>query len=67
MPLGAMNTSATLRRMMDYVLRDIPFAGVYINDVFAYSVTLEERIQHLEVVLRLIKERKLKLKFQIVI
>ena len=49
MPFGVMNAPAVFQRLMQRVLSGLQFASVYLDDVIAYSVTLEEHVNHLEV------------------
>lgn len=49
--------------MMHYVLRDITFARVYIDEVMIFSLTVEEHIEHLVPVLELIMKHYLNVKF----
>jgi hypothetical protein len=62
MPMGCVNGSATYQRMMEEVLA--PFIGscvvVYIDDVFIYSDTEEEHMQHLAEVMAALKAAGLK-------
>jgi hypothetical protein len=50
MRFGLRNAAQTFQTFMDNVLRGIPFAYVYINDVLIASTTPEEHLQHLRVV-----------------
>ena len=45
-----MKCSTTFQRFMDQVLRGIPFAYVYIDDVLVASTTPEEHLEHLRIV-----------------
>ena len=62
MPFGLMNAPATFQRMMDFVLQDIPFVRVYIDDVVIFSKSLEEHVTHLKEVMGRISENGLKIK-----
>ena len=48
MPFGLRNAAQTFQRFMDEVLRGIPFAYAYVDDVLIASHTLEEHERHLE-------------------
>jgi hypothetical protein len=50
MPFGLRNAAQTFQRFMDNVLRGIPFAYAYIDDVLIASTTPEEHLHHLRVV-----------------
>ena len=47
MPMGLKNAPAIFQRIMEYVLRDLPFADPYIDDVIVGSTggTIEEAIE----------------------
>ena len=50
MPFGLRNAAQTFQRFMDQVLRDLPFAYAYIDDVLIASTTREEHLEHLRAV-----------------
>ena len=50
MPFGLRNTTQSFQRFMDQVLRGLPFAYVYINDVLIAGSTPEEHLKHLRIV-----------------
>ena len=50
MPFGLRNAAQTFQRFMDQVLRGIPSAYAYINDVLIASPTLEQHLQGLRTV-----------------
>ena len=50
MPFGLRNAAQTFQRFMDQVLRGLPFAYVYIDDVLIASSSPEEHIKHLRIV-----------------
>ena len=68
MPLGLTNAPSVFQRLMQRVLLGLnpeegpDFVAVYINDVLVFSRTLEEHIQHLQLVIKRIRECGLKLK-----
>jgi hypothetical protein len=66
MPFGLCNAQAIYQRMMNDILRDFlhKFVIVYLNDVFIYSLTLEEHLEHLRLVLERLKEEGLKLRLK---
>ena len=51
MPFGLRNAAQSFQRFMDQVLRDLPFAYTYIDDVLVASSSPEEHKQHLRAVL----------------
>ncbi len=51
MPFGLKIAAQTFQRFMDQVLRGLPFAYGYIDDVLIASANPEEHIQHLKAVL----------------
>ncbi len=50
MPFGLRNAAQTFQRFMDQVLRGLPFAYGYIDDILIASANSEEHIQHLKAV-----------------
>ena len=62
MPFGLMNAPSTFQRMMDIVLKDLPFARVYIDDVVIFSKSLDEHLIHLKQVMSCIADNGLKIK-----
>lgn len=62
MPFGLVNASSTFQRLINKVLADLPFAVAYIDDIFVFSDSFEEHIDHLQQVLKKLQEAGLKLK-----
>jgi len=64
MPFGLCNAVATFQRLMDLVLRglNLDICLVYLDDIILFSVTQEQHIERLEMILRRLKEANLKLK-----
>ena len=68
MPFGLTNASSVFRRLMQHVLMGLnpdngsDIVGVYIDDVIVFSETPEKHLQHLNLVLKRLKEANLKLK-----
>ena len=52
MPFGLRNAAQTFQRFMDQVLRGLPFAYDYIDDILVASATEEEHLEHLREVCR---------------
>jgi hypothetical protein len=61
MPFGLTNASKTFMRMMDDILRPFTnsFVVVYLDDILIFSRTWEEKLQHMEEVLRTLRQHKL--------
>ena len=65
MPMGIRNGNAQFQRMMEWVLRDLPFADVYVDDVIIGSTgTTEQEMlashtRHVEQVLELFAQHQL--------
>lgn len=51
MPFGLKNAAQTFQRLMDSVLRDLPFIFVYLDDILVFSKTKAEHTAHLRQVL----------------
>ena len=68
MPFWLTNAPAIFQRLMQRVLSNlnpdegVPFVEVYIDDVLIFSRTLEEHIEHIQMVLECLLEAGLKLK-----
>ena len=59
MPFGLFHAPATFQRTMDRLIADIRhFAGMYIDDLLIFSETLEEHIEHLEIIFRKMEQEK---------
>ena len=50
MPFGLRNAAQTFQRFMDQVLRELPFAYAYVDDVLITSSSPEEHLKHLRIV-----------------
>ena len=61
MPLGLRNATQTFQRHMDALFRNMPFVKVYLYDVLITSPNLEEHLQHLRAVLKVLSDSKLSL------
>ena len=48
MPFGLRNAAQTFQRFIDQVLRGLPFAYAYIDDILIASSSQEEHLAHLE-------------------
>ena len=66
MPFELCNALATFQRLMNFVLQKHlrEFVMVYLDDIFVYSQTYEEHVQHIEWVLTKLEEANLKLKLE---
>ena len=63
MPMGALNSSATMQALMSLILRGLPMEHVicFLDDILVASSSMEEHIHHLDLVLSAITKAKLKL------
>ena len=61
MPLGVTNAVTTFQRLMNSVLHEFldKFLGVYLDDLFFYSKSLEDHMDHLKLVLDEFQAHKL--------
>ena len=66
MPFGLTNAPAAFMDMMNRVFKDFldTFVIVFIDDILIYSRSREEHMEHLRIVLRILKEKKLYAKFK---
>ena len=68
MPFGLTNAPSVFQRLIQRVLMGLnpdhgsDLVGVYIDDVIVFSEMLEKHLQHLDLVLKRLKEANLKLK-----
>ena len=49
MTIGLRNAAQTFRRFIDEVLQNLDFCYAYIDDILVASASLEEHLQHLEI------------------
>ena len=63
MPMGAINSSATMQGLMSLILRGLPMEHIicFLDDILVASSTMEDHIGHLDLVLGAIKRAGLKL------
>jgi len=61
MPFGLTNAPATFQRMINHVLREHldDFVVAYLDDILIYSDMLEEHVQHVHKVLKLLQDADL--------
>ena len=61
MPIGLTNAPASFQALMNHVLQDYidKICVVYLNDILIFSQTIGEHIQHVKMILELLKEAKL--------
>ena len=56
MPFGLNNAAQAFQRLMDGILRDVPFVFVYLDDILIASRTAQEHEAHLHQVFRLLSD-----------
>ena len=63
MPMGALNSSATMQALMSLILRGLPPEHIvcFLDDILVASSTMEEHLRHLDLVLSAIGRAGLKL------
>jgi cleavage and polyadenylation specificity factor subunit 1 len=64
MPFGLRNASQTFQRCMDFILRDMPFARCYIDDIIIGSHDIESHFCHLQLILDKLKEYSMRVSLQ---
>jgi len=64
MPFGLCNAGATFQRLMDIIMSglNLTVCLVYLNDIVAFSTTLKEHLDRLEIILQRLRDSGLKLK-----
>jgi hypothetical protein len=66
MPFGLTNAPTTFRTLMNDIFQEWldDFVVVYIDDILAYSNSMEEHVEHLRKMFQRLKENKLYAKFE---
>ncbi|GFS03714.1 Pol polyprotein [Elysia marginata] len=59
MPFGLKNAAQSFQSLMDGVLRDVPFAFVYLDDILVASHSRQEHYQHLQQLFMLLSSKGL--------
>ena len=61
MPFGLSNTPSTFMRLMNHILRAYigKFVVVYFDDILVYSQSLDEHVEHVRLVLEVLRNEKL--------
>ena len=62
MPLGLRNATQTFQRFMDSLLRELPFAHCYLDDIIVTSHSHEEHLQHLRTLFQVLQRAGLSIK-----
>jgi Reverse transcriptase (RNA-dependent DNA polymerase) len=65
MPFGLLNAPATFQRAMDIILSEVRWESVivYLDDIIIFSITFEDHIRHLSIVLSKLSAAGATLKF----
>ena len=61
-PFGLAQVPAYFQELMTGVLKDLPFAMAYLDDIIVYSSTPEEHLQHIKTVFEKLRNAKLSMK-----
>ena len=61
-PFGLAQAPAYVQELMTGVLKDLPFAIAYLDDIIIYSSTPEEHLQHIKTVFEKLRHTKLSMK-----
>ena len=61
-PFRLAQAPAYFQELMTGVLKDLPFAMAYLDDIFIYSSTPEEHLQHIKTVFEKLRHAKLSMK-----
>ena len=62
LPLGLRNATQTFQRFMDALLRELPFAHCYLDDIIVNSSSHEEHLQHLRTLFQVLQRAGLSIK-----
>lgn len=63
MPFALVNTPSSFQHAMNHLLRDLPFAKEYLNDIFIFSKLEEEHVEHVKTAFKRTAHYHLTLKF----
>ena len=61
-PFGLAQAPAYFQRLVDEVLRGLPFAFGYLDDILIFSPDIDTHLYHIEILFQRLREAKLKLK-----
>ena len=61
-PFGLAQALAYFQRLVDEVLRGLPFAFGYLDDILIFSPDIDAHLYHIEILFQTLREAKLKLK-----
>ena len=61
-PFGLAQAPVYFQELMTGVLKDLPFAMAYLDDIIIYSSTPEEHLQHIKTVFKKLRHAKLSMK-----
>ena len=61
-PFGLAQVPAYFQELMTGVLKDLPFAMAYLDDIIIYSSTPEEHLEHIRTVFEKLRDAKLSMK-----
>ena len=61
-PFGLAQTPTYFQELMTGVLKDLPFAMAYLDDIIIYSSTPEEHLEHIRTVFEKLRDAKLSMK-----
>ena len=62
MPFGLAQAPAYFQELMTGVLKDLPFAMAYLDDIIIYSSNPEEHLEHIRMVFEKLHDAKLSMK-----
>ena len=63
-PFGLAQAPAYFQELMTGVLKDLPFAMAYLDDIIIYSSTPEEHLEHIRTVFEKLRDAKLSMKLR---
>lgn len=61
MPFGLRNAAQTLQRLMNHLLRKLPYVKCYMDDLLVHSNSHEEHLQHLEKLFEALRDANLRI------
>jgi len=57
---GLVNSSSSFQRLLDHIMRGLPFVRTYIDDIVIFSHSEDDHVRHLEKVMSRLKQNGLK-------
>ncbi|MGL6130107.1 MAG: reverse transcriptase family protein [Fusobacteriaceae bacterium] len=63
MPFGLTNAPRTFQRAIESIFHDTTFVKIFLDDILIFSKSINEHAEHLEEVLKILKEESISINF----